>query len=190
MSHVEQRQFCRAVKKRFPHIFKNANVVDVGSLDINGNNRSLWGPFDPPNIYVGVDVFPGKNVNVVSTAHIALPFLKDRMIHHGRKKWGWPPDIVISTEMLEHDQYWRFSLSAMYSILRVGGLLIITAGGDGRPEHGTHKEQPECSPGTLDYYQNISNDMFMDVLSPDLFKNYYIRQDPRHHDFTFYGIKK
>jgi SAM-dependent methyltransferase len=187
MSHIQQREFCAKVKWLFPSHFKRANVIDVGSLDINGNNRWL---FSWPNVYVGVDVINGKNVNVVSPAHIALPMIKHRLLLQGKKKWAWPPDVIISTEMLEHDQYWQLSLEAMYDALRPGGLLLITAAGDDRPEHGTHKEQPECSPGTLNYYKNISNQMFMDVLPAALFTRYCVWQDKRHCDFTFFGIKK
>jgi hypothetical protein len=95
--------------------------------------------------------------------------------------------VVISTEMLEHDKYWAESLLSMYDHLRPEGLLIITAGGDLRHEHGTHNHTPQDSPGTLDYYKNISNEMFKSVLPESLFKEYFIRQ--YHADFQFYGIK-
>ena len=42
---------------------RRACVLDIGSLDVNGNNRCH---FIEPREYVGVDVGPGANVDVVS----------------------------------------------------------------------------------------------------------------------------
>lgn len=195
MAHKEQRQFCREIKRRFPSHFKKANVVDVGSYDINGSNRELFGWFNRPNMYIGIDIVDGKNVNIVGRAHEVLPDLQPFLQQSFRQKKGnklyWPIDIVISTEMLEHDEYWRWSLVAMYDVLRPGGLLLITAGGDGRPEHGTYRDHPDCSPLTNHYYMNISNDMFESVLDRTLlFKETIMRQDSRNNDFQFAGIKK
>jgi hypothetical protein len=78
----------------------------------------------------------------------------------------------------------------MYHHLKPNGLLLITAGGDGRPEHGTINHYPGVSPGTNDYYCNISNEMFLGVLHPLLFTSFFIRQDKPNCDFQFFGIKK
>ena len=45
-------------------------------------------------------------------------------------------DIVISTEMLEHDDAFWLSMKEMGRVLRPGGLLIITARGNGFMPHG------------------------------------------------------
>lgn len=81
-----------------------------------------------------------------------------------------------------------FTLSSMYTVLEPGGLMIITAGGDGREEHGTHTHHAWCSPGTNDYYKNISNEMFSATLPASDFTTYHICQHNK--DFQFYGIKK
>ena len=148
-------------------------MVDVGSLDINGSNRGLFRKCD----YRGIDIVRGKNVDEVGLAHLLLCNLDNYF------------DTVISTEMLEHDKYWELSLHAMYRALKPGGLLLITAAGDGREEHGTHDHHAYCSPGTLDYYCNISNEMFASVLCPKMFKTYFINQNPKSFDINFYGIK-
>lgn len=171
--HTEQKEFCKKVRKRFPLRFINARVIDVGSLDINGNNRYL---FTFSN-YTGVDIVDGKNVDIVGMAKDVLP---------GMKK----ADIVISTEMLEHDKTWDESLKAMYNAVKPGGLLIITAAGTGRREHGTTATSPADSPATNDYYCNITHKMFGAVLGPELFDEYFIKHDWRQSDFNFYGIKK
>lgn len=173
MSHKEQRQFCRFVRSRLPKFFKKVNVIDVGSLDINGHNRYLFSR----SHYTGIDIVEGKNVDHVGKAKDLLPGMNE-------------PDIIVSTEMLEHDRTWRESLLVMYNRLKQGGLLLITCAGDGRAEHGTTEFHAWTSPGTNDYYKNISNEMFGSVLKPDMFKEYYLVQDPRSCDLQFYGVKK
>jgi len=76
----------------------------------------------------------------------------------------------------------------MYNTLKPGGLLIVTAGGDGREEHGTSENHSWCSPATNDYYLNISNQMFASVLKPEMFKVYHLGQVNK--DLQFFGIKK
>jgi SAM-dependent methyltransferase len=173
MAHKEQIQFCKWVRSKHPDLFVRTNIIDVGSHDINGNNRQF---FSKPCSYVGVDIYPGKNVTIVGKAHEVLPIP------------ALTPDVIISTEMLEHDKYWDSSLQAMYDALRPGGILVITCAGIGRPEHGTHDSNGWCSPGTLDYYQNLSNEMFGRILKPDMFTEYYLSQTPVF-DLNFYGIK-
>jgi SAM-dependent methyltransferase len=184
MSHREQRQFCKSVRRKYPSFFSGCNVVDVGSLDINGNNKYLFHRCG----YMGIDIVPGKNVNRVGVAKDVLKDLNDtyEYSYHGLIQ----VDTIISTEMLEHDATWKESLKAMYDLLRPGGLLLITAAGDGRREHGTHQHSPTDSPGTNGYYCNVSNQMFASVLPATLFTTYYLNQDPRKFDMQFFGIKK
>jgi SAM-dependent methyltransferase len=183
MSHKEQRQFCRYVRKKNRSFFCNTNVIDVGSLDINGNNRYLFRRC----CYTGIDIVAGKNVDRVGLAKDVLKYMQDYEDYHRHMKMT---DVVVSTEMLEHDSTWKESLLAMYEILRPGGLLLITCAGVGRREHGTHKHSPADSPGTNNYYCNVSNEMFANVLPATLFSTYFLNQDKRQCDLQFYGIKK
>lgn len=197
MAHKEQQEFCRDVSNKFVMYFNKANVIDVGSMDINGNNRELWDDV-PFNCYYGIDLATGPNVDLIGPAHEVLAtiesFLKKEFYQKNGtftlKKRYWPVDVMISTNALEHDRYWHETLTAMYNALRPGGLMVISAGGDGRGEHGTHRACPECSPHTLDYYRNLSNAMFGDALHPALFEYYQLGQDHREKDLQFVGIKK
>lgn len=56
MAHPEQQVFMLSVKNKFPEKFNNCSVLDVGSLDINGNNRYLFSNYT----YIGVDIGVGK----------------------------------------------------------------------------------------------------------------------------------
>jgi SAM-dependent methyltransferase len=167
--HKEVRRFCQSIKLQHPLHFKKADVLDCGSLDINGNNRYL---FDDCN-YMGIDIVEGKNVDIVTRVH--------------EFNTTFQFDCVISTEMLEHDEYFADSLNAMFNCTKPGGLLLITAAGHGREEHGTHEMKPQDSPLTRDYYCNISVSMLLQGLDLTKFSWYTISYFKT--DIRFAGIK-
>ena len=173
MAHKEQKQFCKQVRNLFPQQFRGVKVVDVGSLDINGNNRYLF----KRTKYTGIDIVNGRNVDIIGKAHEVLSMFTN-------------VDTIISTECLEHDKYWKETLLAMYYSLAPEGLMVITCGGEGRQEHGTTRHHGWCSPATNDYYMNITNEMFASVLSPDMFEVYHLGQQRKSHDLQFYGKRK
>ena len=171
MAHPLQIEFCKSIKKKYPKYFKNVDVLDVGSVDINGNNRYLFSKYT----YTGLDIGPGNNVDVICPIHLFKP----------NKQY----DVIISTEMLEHDVNYVQSLQRMFNLLKPEGLLILTAAGDGRLEHGTKRTSPEDSPYTTDYYKNINWKDILATLSPDVnFTEYELSYKP--FDIRFAGIKK
>jgi len=142
--HQQQIDYINSVRNRFPDDFISVRVLDVGSQDLNGNNRQFFTNCD----YTGLDIGQGNNVDVVAPVHEYAQNKKPIF------------DVVISGEMLEHDCHWQESIKAMYKLLKRGGLLVITCATTGRPEHGTSKINATDSPYTNDYYRNISeNDM-------------------------------
>jgi len=169
--HKEQKIFCESVKSLFPYYFTDVEVIDAGSMDINGNNRYLFSNYR----YTGVDIILGKNVDVVCNIHEFDPIRE--------------PDIIISTEMLEHDKYWKQSISHMYDMVRAGGLLLITCATTGRKEHGTHHHNEMDSPATLSYYRNISRQMFENRIADLPFEVYSLQENKNTHDLYFWGIK-
>lgn len=192
MSHPAQRKFCRQVRRKYPNQFRRVYVADVGSMDINGNNRYL---FRERSWYIGIDVAEGENVDLVGPAHqmlsVALEKINGAILEYYRQRTRGIYclfDTIISTEALEHDKYLPETLKAMYESLTPGGLLLITCAGDGRKEHGTYDHTPHDSPGTLDYYKNVSNEMFSKELPAHLFSTYHLEQINT--DLQFYGIKK
>lgn len=90
-------------------------VLEVGSYDENGSVREI---FEKGHcfIYTGVDMRPGPGVDVVATAD-QLPWL------------GADFDVVVSTEMLEHDIRPWASVREMARVLKPGGHIILTARG-------------------------------------------------------------
>lgn len=93
------------------HNLHVAATLEVGSYDVNGSVRRFF-----HGRYWGVDMRDGPGVDQVLTSH-QLDQLTERF------------DVVISTEMLEHDAMpWR-SVPQMRDRLNPGGLLILTARG-------------------------------------------------------------
>lgn len=141
--HKEQTSY---VKKQLTKYKPYGNVVEIGSKDINGNNRAFLGDVN----YIGLDLSAGPNVDVV--AHFADTSYKNL-------------DMIISTEALEHDCRWFETLQNIYKSLKKGGVAIITAAGYGRPEHGTRRSHPQDSPDTTDYYRNITMSFVYDAFN-------------------------
>lgn len=175
MAHREQREWCELVKYAHPEFFIGTNVLDIGSLDINGNNRYLFEQCD----YTGIDIGNGPNVDVVCSGHL---FKSDDLF-----------DVVISTECFEHDEYWQQTLkNVINNLLKDGGLFLFSCAAPGRPEHGTKKTSPKDSPFTTDYYRNLSEEDIRSVLDCDnIFSNYKFKTRTEFpQDLYFYGIKK
>jgi SAM-dependent methyltransferase len=90
--------------------FEGKRVLEVGSKYVNGSVRPLIERFLSPKEYVGVDIEPGKFVDVVLPA--------ERLVEHfGPESF----DVVIATELLEHVQDWRLVVNNMKAVLRRGG---------------------------------------------------------------------
>lgn len=170
--HIQAEQFVKRVKKLYPHFFYLSKVLECGSLNINGSVRKHFWFCD----YTGIDVGMGRCVDLVTAAHL-----------YERPNTF---DVVISTEMLEHDIFWRSSLTTMYNNLKDGGIMIITCASPGRPEHGTSRTSPQDSPFTTDYYRNLSGADLRSVLDNFKFTNpFYDDKSSTNFDTYFCGIK-
>ena len=176
--HREQQDFCERVKQRFPQYFKCVSVADVGSMDINGNNRYLFEESE----YIGIDVAEGNNVDIVMPAHTYQP---DKQFN-----------VIISTEALEHDKYWVQTFEWMIYNVESGGLIIMTCASQGRAEHGTKRTGSESlSPGSSsvwgDYYFNLNATDFGFFFDMErIFSHYSFEFNGTGGDLYFWGIKK
>ncbi len=179
--HDEVVEFMKFVKKCYPSFFINVKVLDVGSGDINGNNRFLFTDSE----YIGNDVCESSNVTIVSKTK-DLPFGSEHF------------DTIISTECFEHDPEYPQSINKIYEMLKPGGLFTFTCASTGRPEHGTRRTSPNDSIGTIgglvdmqDYYKNLTVQDLNNVIklddSFDTWSSYY---NSKTKDLYFYGIKK
>ena len=178
MAHPAQRIFFKSVKEKFPEFFKNCSVLDIGSLDINGNNRFLFENYK----YIGVDIGEGNNVDVVSKGH---EFKSDEKF-----------DIVISSECFEHDMFYAETIKNCIELTKPGGLFTFTCASTGRPEHGTRRTKPQDAPFLNgldewgDYYKNLTEEDIRKVFNPDeYFSKYEFQFNPIACDLYFWGIK-
>lgn len=178
MSHYQQTEFVKSVKNLLPDYFYQKNVLEFGSLNLNGSVREFFSNC----CYIGVDLGKGKDVDVVSIAH----------------EYNMPDqsfDVVLSCEMFEHDPHWIKSFNNMIRLCKPKGLLFFTCATTGRQEHGTFFNRPEDSPLTLnigwDYYKNLTENNFREYFYFDeLFDAYEFSVNKSHFDLYFYGIKK
>lgn len=173
MAHFEQQEFFRKIKSTYPDRFKGKKVADFGSLDVNGSLKSFFDNCE----YTGIDIVEGKNVDIVSKAH---EFMKDEEEVF---------DVIVSGEMLEHDEYWQKSLVRMYKLCKHGGLIAISCAGKDRPEHGTRKSDGN-EWGTGDYYMNIEPDHIKQVYKNSMFMDMHFEENSSSKDTYFYGIKR
>lgn len=102
------------------YALKGLDTLEVGSLDVNGSVRDLF-----VGTYVGVDFREGPGVDLVVDAH-------DLKRRFGEAAF----DVVVSTEMLEHDSAFWTSLVQMGEVLISGGHLLLTTRGNGFKPHG------------------------------------------------------
>ena len=98
----------------------SGKVLEVGSCNYNGTVRGFFRGSD----YVGVDAQQGPDVDLVCEA-------KDLAKHFKRGSF----DVVVSTEMLEHDPRPWLSIPVMASMLKVGGKIVLTTRGPGFHYH-------------------------------------------------------
>jgi SAM-dependent methyltransferase len=179
--HDEAKNFTLFIKNILSEYFINKTVLDVGSGDINGNNRILF----ENCIYEGNDVIEAKNVTIVSKT-------KDLQFNDNYF------DTIISTECFEHDPEYKESLLKIYNMLKSDGLFLFTCASIGRPEHGTRRTTPNDSYGTIgklddmiDYYKNLTQNDLNDVLNLNkLFSSYDCYYNSNSCDLYFVGIKK
>ncbi len=106
--------------------FRGKRVLEVGSRYVNGSVRPLIEKFFQPKEYIGVDIEPGKFVDLILPAEKLLE-------HFGPESF----DVVISTEVLEHVVDWRAVVNNMKGVLKRGGYIYITTRSRGFPYHGS-----------------------------------------------------
>lgn len=179
--HEQAKRFTLFVKNILKEYFDSKYVLDVGSGDINGNNRFLFNNC----IYQGNDVISAPNVTVVSkTKDLSFP--------------NNTFDTVISTECFEHDPEYNESFKQIYKMLKPGGLFCFTCASTNRHEHGTRRTSPYDSYGTkggledmVDYYKNLTIKDINNVLDLNtLFSVWDSYYNSTSCDLYFVGIKK
>ena len=104
--------------------FNEKRILEVGSKYINGSVRPLIEEFFSPKEYIGVDIEPGKFVDLILPAEKLLGYFGSESF-----------DVVIATELLEHVMDWRVVVNNMKMILKRRGYIYITTRSRGFPYH-------------------------------------------------------
>lgn len=100
----------------------HARVLDVGAQDVTGSLRQ----FAPGTMtYVGVDLSPGKGVDIVLDDPHRLPFNDGSF------------DAVVTTSCYEHDTAFWLSFVEAVRVLRPGGHLYVSV-----PSNGPYHRYP------------------------------------------------
>ena len=118
--HDTAQQVCEC----FAHVYGRAGfkVLDVGSRSVNGHMR---GPFEECKMeYIGMDMEPGENVDVLVAPGKPFPFENGAF------------DLVISTSTFEHDPTPMLTFREMCRVTKLGGFIYVNAPCGGGPYHG------------------------------------------------------
>jgi SAM-dependent methyltransferase len=194
--HKQQIDYLNRVKEKFPQAFTGRKVLDIGSFNVNGNEKPWFENCD----FTGLDIGPGPGVDVVCSAHEY--FQPDETF-----------DTIISCECWEHNPFYRESIQNAVRMLKGGGFFIFTCATTGRPIHGTKTQDaidirnkktnqgnrvnnwitmPNVSREDWDneYYQNVTEKNIRDTIDVDgLFSFYEFEIETNHCDLYFIGIK-
>ena len=92
------------------NLSSSAKIVDLGSYDVNGTVKPIFEGFN----YVGVDMSPGPNVDIVAD-NSNLPFENNSV------------DIICSTSCFEHDECFWETFLEMVRIVKPNGFIYINA---------------------------------------------------------------
>lgn len=174
MAHQEQRDFFAKVKQQYPEAFIGVDVLEVGSLDINGSVRDFF----QPDSYIGVDISEGQGVDVVGQGQ-ELQYTDGLF------------DTVVSAECFEHNPFWAGTFQNMHRM--ASKFVIFTCATDGRPEHGTSRTDQGSSPFTANsnYYRNLNQKDFEDKFDlPSMFESFFFEINEQSHDIYFLGVKR
>lgn len=106
------------------------SVLDIGSLDICGNQRDYdfcgkrakWTDMVGCEQYIGIDLVEGPNVDMVMDGHDIL--FKDSRF-----------DLVLCLSVLEHDADPVQTISEGFRVLKPGGIFLLSTVDENHPEH-------------------------------------------------------
>lgn len=182
---VSEQKWVNELRDQFPEKLKGADVLDVGSANLNGTYKPFFSQAGC-SMYTGIDVLPFNNVDVVSPVHLYEP--------------GKQFDIVFSASQLEHDMYWKKSLMKFIKLTKSGGMIIISAWAK-LDHHGTVDDQPLTSlssglkDGWENYYENRSVEdvktIWTDKIIDKYFEKYFLGMNPYDDgNVVFWGVKR
>jgi SAM-dependent methyltransferase len=169
--HEGAYKYVEATLRRLP---ARTSVIELGSRTVAGD----WpysGPVRPlfdGAAYIGVDIAPGPNVDVVADAATYRRTERPPDLPEG---WEWDPtpvDTVVCCETLEHTDEAEAICANAHRLLIPGGVFIVTTAGIGRAPHSA-VDGGELRAG--EFYRNVTAFDLREWLAP--FKVAFIDTD-------------
>lgn len=134
--HAEAYQWIEKSFNKWVEDKKDLNVLEIGSLDINGSVRPIFA--NHAHMYLGIDPQAGPGVDLVADAST---FSTGPLFH-----------VIVCAEVFEHTPVWKDIVDRAYENLLEGGIFIATMAGEGRPPHSAIDENPIRE---WEHYENI-----------------------------------
>jgi predicted SAM-dependent methyltransferase len=142
MMHEACEEWVRMAAARY--VGRPAKVIELGGRNVNGSNRQHFSECE----YISVDKREGPEVDLVVDAV--------------RLRLGKPDfDVVVCTNVLEHEPRWRDVLTTAYECLRPDGVLIVTTVDERFPPH-SGIDGCELQPD--EHYEGVHMDELRDAL--------------------------
>ena len=127
---------------------ESLRIVDLGSQNINGSYKELFD--EPAWRYIGIDMVPGENVELVLENPYQWKGVRSNSV-----------DVLISGQAFEHIEYFWITILEVWRILKVGGLACIIA-----PSGGfEHRFPVDCWRFYPDGFSALSRFAQLDVLN-------------------------
>lgn len=129
------------------------SVLELGSRSVNGTPRGAL-PENDSIHYVGIDIEPGPGVDIVMSSW-----------NLDKNTFGGQFDLVISTEMLEHDYKFWLTFRSIKKVLKKGGHLLLTT----RGFHFQYHNPPDYYRFSKEVLRELCDEHGLEVLelSPD-----------------------
>lgn len=142
---LDNLKWLARVKEKY--LSPGMEVLDIGSLNVNGEARSVV--MDYARKFVGIDMRPGPGVDEVMLGSQIL------------KRFGPSSfDLVINMNTLEHDLEFQHTLYQSYQVLKPSGFMVVVTPTFGFPIHRHPKD-----------YWRFGEDAYREYIFDPLFYN-------------------
>jgi SAM-dependent methyltransferase len=111
---------------KYLHSKTEISVVEIGSRYVGKKTSDLF--IKLGFSYIGVDIVPGNNVDIVISDSSRLPFESNKF------------DLCVSTNTFEHDSHFWLTFDEMARIVKPKGLIYINAPSTGP----VHRHPMDC----------------------------------------------
>lgn len=147
--HPSVMEYLQSVSEKYAY---SAPVLEIGSININGSARDIFGHLTP---YVGIDIVSGANVDHVVDIRDGDPRRHEFLQHKF--------ELVIMTEVLEHVPPAEI-MRSIWPLITHDKIVtvVITCASDTRKPHSADGA-PELKPN--EYYRNVGKDELYNLLN-------------------------